>query len=273
MRKLLRSLCVFGVIIYISACAYLYVFQRDILYKPHKDYSPPSVTLLPDITEIEVQTSDGIALKSWFHAPQTSEKTILYLHGNAGGLTKRSHFYRQIIDNNYGVLALEYRGFSQNKGSPTEAGLYEDARAALRYLAKNGIQLNDVVIMGRSLGTGVATQMAVEHELHALILISPYTSIADAGAERYPFAPINLLLKDKFDSVSKAHLVEEPVLIFHGTKDRITPYSQGLRLIDAFNPPKKLITYEGKNHGNLPFDDIMLQMNDLLFATEVEVIN
>ena len=152
----------------------------------------------------------------------------------------------------YGVLLLAYRGYSGNQGQPSEQGLYNDARAALHFLKKQHIAEHCMVLFGESLGTGVAVQMATEFHVGAVILQSPYTSIADVGQKHYPFLPVHWLLKDRYDSRDKITHIHAPLFIFHGTKDKIIPLAMGEKIYQSALPPKQMKIYPEAGHGNLP---------------------
>ena len=131
-----------------------------------------------------------------------------------------------------------YRGFG-NPGAPSEQGLYNDARAALGELHKRGVPDKAIVLYGESMGTGVATQMATEINAAALILESPYTSVPDVGADRYPVVPVRWILRDRYDSLSKISSVHMPLLLLHGEQDQVVPVRFGKQLFAAANDPKQ----------------------------------
>ena len=164
-----------------------------------------------------------------------------------------------------GLLLVSYRGFDGNSGSPTEEGLYRDGRAALAWLAAQGI--HSPVLMGLSLGTGTAAQMALEaatrpasfpaqsHPL-ALVLLAPYRSVTEVAAARYPFAPVRLLLKDRFDTESIIARIRMPLLIAHGDADELIPYAHGQAVFARAPEPKQFITLQSAGH-NFPCDLIL----------------
>jgi uncharacterized protein len=249
---------------YAMMCAYLYLFQRAIIYHPDAKYGAPSPSLLPDMQEVDITTSDKRTLRSWYQPPRTiGLPTILFLHGNRGGLTERTETYRDIVDAGYGVLALDYRGYSGNSGSPSEQGLYEDGRAAMAFLYTRETPPEHVILMGHSLGTGVAVQLATEYPVRALVLLAPYTAIAEIGASHYWYAPVSLLLEDRFDSLSKAGNVTAPVFIFHGKQDETIPYDHAKRLYAAFHAPKKMILFKHRDHNGLSMPRVLEVMQSL----------
>ena len=127
-------------------------------------------------------------------------------------------------------LIVAWRGFSGNKGEPTEEGLYEDARSAINWLKLKGVKENNIIVYGESLGTGVATEIAQNRNFGGIILESPFTSMIDAGKDKYPYLPVRLLLKDKYESDKKIKNINIPILIMHGKIDNIVPFSMGKKM-------------------------------------------
>ncbi|TAN46387.1 MAG: alpha/beta fold hydrolase, partial [Rhodospirillales bacterium] len=150
----------------------MYVFQRGLLYHPDRS-SPlsPGLLGLKGMEEVWLKTSDGIRLNAWYAKPAEGRKgMVLYLHGNAGNLGGLAGKLAPYLEAGYGVLALDWRGYGNSEGSPTEDGLYADGRAALAYLAGLGVPSDRVVLHGESLGSGVATLLAVENKVAGVIL-------------------------------------------------------------------------------------------------------
>jgi len=146
------------------------------------------------------------------------------LHGNAGTLENRIYKINHFKDVNVNFLIIAWRGFSGNKGKPSEKGLYEDAKSAIKWLKNKGIKEENIIIYGESLGTGVAAEIAQNKNFAGVILESPFTSMIDAGKTKYPFFPIRLLLKDKYESDKKIKNIKSPILIMHGEVDGIVPF-------------------------------------------------
>lgn len=243
--------------VYGLMAAYLYLNQRNILYVPAREMVEPHHYGLSDTTEVKLKGKDGIAVTAWFTPPTEDNNTVMiYFHGNAGNLADRTEKLKSFINTGMGVLALSYRGYGSSDGSPSEQGIYNDARATLAYAQELGFDLKNTLIYGESLGTGVAIQMATEYNVMAIVLEAPYTSIAARGKERYPFMPIDLLLKDKFDSLSKIKSVHVPVLIFHGYLDEVMPIHHGRRMLEAANDPKEARLFENKGHSDFDHDEL-----------------
>ena len=158
---------------------------------------------------------------------------------------------RPWLDAGYGVLMVGYRGFG-NSGSPSEQGLYDDGRAALQALRDRGVRDAGMVLYGESLGTGVATRMAVETpDAAALILESPFTSVPAVGADRYPLVPVNWLIHDRFDSLARIADIHLPLLLLHGEDDTVVPVKFGRQLFAAANEPKQAVFVPHAGHNDV----------------------
>ena len=241
-----------GALIYLALIGLLWVFQRNLIYLPGMAGPSPAAAGVAGMREVRVETADGLHLLAWYRAPVVAEGlTVLYLHGNAGSLAARAFKVQPLLAAGHGVLLLSWRGYGDNPGAPTEAGLYSDARAAIDYLAEEGVETGRIALYGESLGSAVAVQMAVEHRFDGLILEAPLSSLADVAATHYPFVPVRALLKDRYDSASKIASVAAPVLILHGLKDRVVPFRYGEKLYAAAAEPKRLIAFPEGGHENL----------------------
>lgn len=227
----------------------VYFLQRRLVYFPDSEKPNPQGFHAQDMQVIQIHVADGLTLNSWYKPPMDKKPTVLYLHGNAGNIGSRMYLVRQFLSAGFGVFLLEYRGYGGNPGSPTELGFYQDGRAAIQFLRQQGIPEHNVVLYGESLGTGVATQLATEYPICALILQSPYTSLTALARYHYFWLPIPLM--DKYDSLSRIKKIHVPILMLHGQLDEVVPYSQGLTLFHMANQPKQWIKFPDKGHHNL----------------------
>jgi len=227
-----------------------------LLYHPgENNYFGDKLTV--PIEKVKIKTQDNIELMAWYHSKNLKEyKTILFLHGNAGSLENRIHKINHFEDMNVNFLLVSWRGFSGNEGKPTEKGLYQDAKSAVAWLKSKGISENDIIIYGESLGTGVATEIAQNKNFGGIILESPFTSMVDAGKDKYPFLPVRLLLKDKYESDKKINNISSPILIMHGKVDNIVPFHMGRKMYELANEPKYSYFSE--------YDDHMMEYNEKL---------
>lgn len=243
---------------YVLILGLLFFFQRKLQYIPMGKVGPVSFYNLDDFAEEKITTEDGIKILSWYKPAKKNEKIILYFHGNAGNLGDRAHKFDSFAKNGFGVLAITYRGYSGSEGKPSEEGLMNDGRAAFKFLLDKGYSPQDIIVFGESLGSAVAVQLASKFDFYALILESPLASIADIAQKTYWFVPVNLLLKDKFESIKFAPKISSPTLIFHGTNDLVVAYSEGQKLFETIKSPKKFITVEGGGHLNFG-DEFLLE--------------
>jgi fermentation-respiration switch protein FrsA (DUF1100 family) len=249
---------ILGVIfaIYLAVLVLLFFVQRSLLFVPSRQRPDlGQAGLGPAMRPIEIVTADGLPLLAWYQPPASNPGALLlYLHGNAGHIGHRGDRVRPYLDAGFGVLLAEYRGYGGNPGQPSESGFYHDTRAALDFLAQQGVTAERIVLYGESLGTGVAVQMAVERGCAALVLEAPYTSVAAVAQGRYWMFPVRHLVLDKFDSLSKIGSVGCPLLIMHGERDRIIPIRYGRQLFEAASDPKEAKWFAEGNHTN--FDEL-----------------
>ncbi|PCI38766.1 MAG: alpha/beta hydrolase [Rhodospirillaceae bacterium] len=244
-------------VFYCVLVAGMYFMQRNFLYHPDNFTPSPAESGVGHMAEISITTEDGLNLLAWAKPPSIEgQPWVVLFHGNAGTLGSRGYKAKAFLDAGFGVLLAEYRGFSGNPGTPTEPGLMMDARAALAYVANLGGSGQNLVLYGESLGTGVATAMAVEAAGHGkpvrtVILEAPFTSTVDVGAGHYPFLPVSLLMKDRFDSLSRIKDIGAPLFIVHGDQDWTVPQKLGRKLFDAAVEPKIAKWVEGAGHNDL----------------------
>ena len=254
------------VIIYFIILFSTYIFQRNLLYHPSENnYSDDKLEV--SISKVKIITQDGIKLLSWYHNKDVDKhKTILFLHGNAGSLENRIHKINHFKDMNVNFLIVAWRGFSGNKGKPTEKGLYEDARSAVRWLQSKGVKKNNIIIYGESLGTGVACEIAQNKNFAGIILESPFTSMIDAGKDKNPYLPVRLLLKDKYESDKKIKNINSPILVMHGKIDKLVPFHMGQKMYQLANEPKYSYFSEYDNHMMEYNEKLLKAMQDFIYG-------
>jgi fermentation-respiration switch protein FrsA (DUF1100 family) len=151
-------------------------------------------------------------------------------------------------------LIISWRGFSGNSGKPSEQGLYKDGKSAIDWLKKKGLVEKDIILYGESLGTGIATQIAQNKKFAGLILETPFTSMVDAAKNVYPYIPVSLLLKDKYENDKKIKNINIPVLVLHGEADKIVPFKMGKKIYEIANQPKYSYFTKYDNH-MMEFDE------------------
>jgi len=248
MVKLLVAIAVF----YSAIVLFFYVVQRKLIYFP-SSYAPQPLDVgVGDMRIVELQTNDGITLRAWYKPAATTNKpTIVYFHGNAGNIGHRAMHVKPFLQKGYGVLLVTYRGYSQNPSYPSEEGLYLDAQSALNFLQKQKVNFSCIALYGESIGCAVAIEMATKYPVGALILLSPFTSLVALGKYHYPFLPISMLLKDRYNSLEKASYVHTPTLIIHGKYDNIVPVQFGQKLYEALDEPKEIQLISDRGHNDL----------------------
>jgi len=245
---------------YILLLIIVFFFQGNLLYHPTIDnYLKDQVEREPnEIEKVKITTKDKIDLIGWFYNRDLEEfKTILFFHGNAGSLENRTYKLNHFKNLNLNFLIIAWRGFNGNKGKPNEMGLYEDAKSAIKWLKAKGIKEKNIILYGESLGTGVAVEVAQNKNYAGVILESPFTSMVNMGKKYYPFFPVSLLLKDKFESYKKINNIFVPVLIVHGKVDKIVPYDMGKKMYELANKPKFFYSQEYGDH-MIEYDEKLL---------------
>jgi hypothetical protein len=177
---------------------------------------------------------------------------ILFAHGNGGNITDRVDILRDLHDGMHStVMIFDYRGYGRSEGSPDERGILADARAARKWLATRcGIAERQIVLMGESLGGGVAVDLAAADGARGLILENTFTSLPEVAAIHYPWLPVRLLMRSQLNSFAKIPNYHGPLLQAHGDRDRIIPFALGKKLFDAANEPKKLVVNAGGDHND-----------------------
>ena len=244
------------ILAYLIINLFVYFYQRNLLYNPSENnYLNDKINF--NYKEIFIETDKNIRLKSWFINKDLKKfKTLVFFHGNAGNLLNRVYKLNELNKLDINILLISWRGFSGNKGKPSEKNLYYDAKQIIDWLKERGLDNEDIVLYGESLGTGVATELASKNDFGGIILESPFTSMADTAKIYYPYLPVNLLLRDRYDSKSKIKDIKTPILIMHGKMDNIVPQKMGLELFEKANNPK---------YGYFPDkDDHMMEYNKQL---------
>ena len=239
-------------LIYFFFGLFLYLFQRKILFNVSGIPNKPIKYGLKNIQEFNMVTKDNINLLCWYSKAHLNNPTLIYFHGNSFDIGERAYRIKRYIDKGWGVLLVSWRGFSGNKGKPSEQNLYMDAESVMEWIDKqNLIKYRDIVIYGESLGTGIAVEMAVRYLFKSVVLEAPFTSIVDIAQKQYKIYPIKFLLLDKFDNFSKIKKINSPILIISGKKDEIIPHNHSIKLYNAANKRKDFLFIDEAMHNNL----------------------
>jgi alpha-beta hydrolase superfamily lysophospholipase len=270
MRKALKRLLVLFALCYLGVLAYIGISQRSLMYFPEKNVKELSEYNLGKTQETMLTTKDGVKIHAWYHLPsKDGMPMVIYLHGNSGHLGKRELKYKELIDMGYGLVAISWRGFGKSESEPSEEGLYNDARASVAFLKELGFKTEETIIIGESLGSGLAVKMATENQFKGVFLITPYTSISDRAQEIYWYLPVSALIQDNFKNLELIDQIHAPLLIVHGTEDDIIPHSHSEQLMEKALEPKRLIIYPSKGHNNLDTRELYNEMTKYFNIAEI----
>lgn len=244
----LRLIFIAAAVIYLCAMSAMYLLQRHLQYFPTHATLTPETVGLSGVQVVALGTPDGETVAMWYAQAKAGRPTILFFHGNAGEVGDRAARFAFYQRRGYGVAFLSYRGFGGSTGDISETGLMIDAQSAYDWLVAQGVAPDRIALVGESLGTGVAVQLAAQHAVAAVVLDAPYAAAVDVAAGIYPWLPVRLLMKDQFRSIDHISAVTAPVLILHGTRDTVIPFAQGQKLFTAANMPKQFAELTGAGH-------------------------
>lgn len=224
-----------------------WAFQRSLIYFPAQQLEPPP----PGALEVTFTTADGLELGGWFFpADDADGRAVLVFNGNAGNRSHRAPLAEALRDRGWSVLLFDYRGYGGNPGRPSEQGLGKDAEAAVSWLAeRSDVDADRIAYFGESLGAGVAAGLAVGRPPAALVLRSPFTSLADVGTAHYPFLPVGMLLWDRFPVIDHVRAYDGPVLVIWGDADTIVPPDQSKAVAEAA-PHARHVEISGAGHND-----------------------
>jgi uncharacterized protein len=228
--------------------------QRRLIYLPDRSAVPPAASVFGGTgRDVELTTADGLVLRGWLVTPAPAADrhvAVLVAPGNGGNRFGRAPLAEALADEGLTVLLLDYRGYGGNPGSPTEAGLYLDVRAARAYLAAAGWHPRQIVYFGESLGCAMVANLAVEHPPGGILLRSPFTDLAAAGRHNYPYLPVGLLLRDRFPVAETMARVRVTTMVVYGTADSIVPPEQSREVADRAAGEMHVVAVDGVDHND-----------------------
>lgn len=234
---------------FLAACAP--ALERQLVFWPSRAEGETPADYGADYEVLKLQSEDGTKLSAWSIPTDDSAPWIVFFHGNNTNISKMLNYPMRLRElTGYNLLMAEYRGYYQNEGVPSESGLYQDARAYYTHLRDSGVQPENIILYGFSLGTGVATQLAYEKDIAALVLQAPYTSITDTARTLYHHKIPDGLIKNRFASIEKIAEINAPLLILHPVEDTTIPFDQGAALFEAAVEPKTFLEIPG-GHSSL----------------------
>ena len=237
----------------VVALALLWVFQRRLIYLPMDHAVPPAGSVLSGGAELRFTTADGLELNGWLLQPEGGGEwgAVLVFNGNAGHRAYRAPLAEALARAGLAVFLFDYRGYGENPGSPSEGGLRHDADAAVELLVARGYPMERIAYFGESLGAAVAVELATRRRPGAVVLRSPFASLADVARTHYPFLPVRLLLRDRFPSIDRIAALGTPLLVIAGDRDSIVPLRSSRALFDAAAEPKRWLEIAGADHNDL----------------------
>ena len=237
------------IIVYILFAGFLFITQSRYVYYPeHVITSDPSYIGLP-FENVSIQTEDNLTLSGWYIPKENSLGVVLFCHGNAGNIGHRLESIRLFHQLGLDILIFDYRGYGQSEGKPTEEGTYKDAEAVWQYLVEERhTNPEKIVIFGRSLGGAIASWLASRHTPGLLILESTFTSLPDIAANLYPYLPVRLLLRFKYNTTEYLGEVDCPTLIIHSRDDEMMPFAHGQQLFEIAPKPKEFLEITGTHN-------------------------
>jgi fermentation-respiration switch protein FrsA (DUF1100 family) len=239
------------VVLYVILCAVVALQQGRLVWYP----GPRPATTPADhglaYDDLELTTSDGVAIHAWrVRSPERARAVVLVCHGNAGNVEVRIPLARAYGEMGCDVVLFDYRGYGNSAGSPTEEGTYRDAEAVWEWARSAGYEPQRIVLHGESLGGAVAIELARRKTVAAVIVEDTFTSLVDMGKRFYPWPPVGLVLRIRYDSLAKIGSLGVPVMVIHSREDDLVPFELGERLFEAAAEPKRfLVTQGGHNSG------------------------
>lgn len=243
----------------------MFLIQEKILFQPKKLPSDFEYNFAHDFEEVDLSSADGAIINALHFKVNDPKGIILYFHGNRGNLVRWGGVASYFVDRGYDVFVMDYRTYGKSTGRLSEDALFADAKMCFDYLLQEYAE-HDITIYGRSLGTGIAAQLASYTMPKQLILETPYYSINDVARRIFPIFPVKYLLNYKLESNQYLKKVSCFITIFHGTADGVVPYDSGKNLYESIpSVSKKLVTIKNGRHKNLiQFDEYHQGISEIL---------
>ena len=226
--------------------------EHMFLYFPEREIIMTPASMQLEFAEVFFSAADGTKLHGWYLPGETGQPLVLFCHGNAGNISHRVDNLRHLRELGLAVFIFDYRGYGQSEGKASEEGTYSDMRGALSWLKEKGWSSQQLIYFGRSVGAGVALQLALEQPPAALVLESPFTSLKARGKQHYPllWQLAGWALQARYDNLSKIGQLTVPLLLFHGDRDTIVPHQMAQELFAQAPQPKQFYSIPRAGHNN-----------------------
>ncbi|UCG57603.1 MAG: alpha/beta hydrolase [Phycisphaerales bacterium] len=249
MISILIYICLVLVTVYCAWGVVLFLMQPRFLYSPTREITCTPRDCGLDFEDVAFETDDGLQLSGWYIPAGGSETTVLFCHGNAGNIMHRLDSIRMFYALGLNCLIFDYRGYGKSEGKPGEKGTYLDARAAYRWLIEQKAALpEDIIVFGRSLGGSIAANLASQVTVGGLVVESAFTSYVDIGKRFYPYMPVRLFARFRYNTLDYIGSVRCPVMLIYSKDDEIVLFEFGLRLYEAATEPKRLVETFGSHN-------------------------
>ncbi|MFY0602012.1 MAG: alpha/beta fold hydrolase [Cyclobacteriaceae bacterium] len=241
--------------LYIVVCGLLFFFQERLIFFPQKLDKSYQFQFEQNFEEINISSEDGVVLNGLLFKADSSKGLIFYLHGNSGSVASYGNIAKTYTDLSYDVFILDYRSFGKSGGKINNQNqLFQDNQIIYDELKKM-YREDDIVILGYSIGTGLATKLASQNNPKRLILEAPYYSLIDMMKHTYSFAP-TFMLKYKFETNEYLKECDMPISIFHGTQDNVIYFESSLKLKEEFGSKITLTLLENQGHNGIASNKI-----------------
>ncbi len=227
------------------------LLHRYFIYLPDRTRIDPRQAGIAGVEEVMFKAADGTKLIAWYLPAKRDMPTLLYFTGNSGNAANRAGKIKTVAADGYGVFVLNYRRYGGSEGRPSEAKITADAVSAYDTLRGLGVAPHDIVAYGESLGTAVATRLALQRHVEGLVLEAPFTSIVDVGRLLWPLFPLSLIMADQYRTIDRIGQVKAPLFIVHGGRDAIIPLDQARHVFHAASEPKAMTVVPQAGHNDL----------------------
>jgi len=264
MKRLLKKILITLIGIYILICGLLYFLQEKLIFYPQKLDKNYPFEFGENAEELNIKSNDGKLLNGILFKAENSKGLIFYLHGNAGSLKSWGKVAMLYNNLNYDVFMLDYRSYGKSEGRINgQAQLFEDNQLVYNELKKKYDE-NKIIVLGYSIGTGLASKLASANHPKLLILQAPYYSLTDMMKQNFSFIP-TFVLKYKFETNEYLKNCKMPVIIFHGNQDQVIYYGSSKKLEKEFKNGDRLVTLEGQDHNGMTENtDYQMEMMKIL---------